>query len=326
MENPNFTAKLEVEHFCVSKGIKYRPRTLINLCINSENKRNSTAPSIMEEKNPATNLQLSETQLMILQARKNNLFNECAQLEKDIQEKRKSLSELKHLLSSTSNDCTSSSASKLAAGLAHEIRNPLTTIKGFIQLLKPELNAIGKEEFTEVVLEEINRANDLLSEFLTVFKPSTTVKRKVSVNNVINSMGKLFSSEATLKQIEFTSDVTGAEVNAFGDEKQLKQVLINLLKNAFEAVEDNGSEKGRVVSLTLRSFNESSEITVSDNGCGIEEQAMNKMFTPFYTTKQKGTGIGLVICKQIIEEHGGSLSVNSTPIGGTIFQIKLPLY
>ncbi|HAQ07978.1 MAG TPA: two-component sensor histidine kinase, partial [Bacillus bacterium] len=238
----------------------------------------------------------------------------------------KALCELNLLLSPATLNCTSSSASKLAAGLAHEIRNPLTTIKGFIQLLKPELQAIGKEEFTEVVLEEITRANDLLSEFLTVFKPAPPLKRNVSVNNLIHSMKKLFSSEATLKQIEFSSDVPVAEVNVFGVEKQLKQVLINLLKNAFEAVEENDRKKNRAVSLTLKSTNKDAEISINDNGCGIKEQVMNKMFTPFNTTKQKGTGIGLVICKQIIEEHGGSITVKSSPIGGTVFIIKLPLF
>lgn len=331
MENQYFIACLPTEldgnQYSFSKGILCSPPTLLNYRINCVHKRNSKEPSIPlpAEKCPTTNRQLTQHELILLQARKNNLIDECAQLEKQIQEKRESLGELKTLLSSSTIEFQSSAASKLAAGLAHEIRNPLTTVKGFIQLLKPDLQAIGKEEFTDVVLEEINRANDLLSEFLTLLKPAPTGKRKVSVNNVINSMEKLFTSEAILQNIQFSANVPVSEFYVFGNEKQLKQVFMNLLKNAFEAVEGNDRKKNGVISISLHSINSHAEISIQDNGSGIEEHEMKKMFTPFYTTKERGTGIGLVICKQIIEDHDGSLSVKSTPTGGTVFKVILPL-
>lgn len=266
-----------------------------------------------------------EAEQTMLLARKKKLRKECAKLDQQIQNKQQALNLLHNAVSQSMMEYQSISAGKLAAGLAHEIRNPLTTIKGFIQLLKPELSSIRTVELAEVALDEISRANDLLSEFLTLVKPGYSAKHMVCVNNLIRSMEKLFASEALLKQIGLEMRVPDEDLYILAEEKQLKQVLINLLKNAFEAiVEASPRQRGEISVLLLRQ-NEYVEISVRDNGIGIDEFSFEKLFTPFYTTKEKGTGIGLSISKQIIESHGGKMQVESERGVGTIFTVLLPM-
>jgi len=263
-----------------------------------------------------THLDLSD-----LKERKASLKQECDRLDKEILSKQQMIQQLNGKFETVINDYQASSASKLAAGLAHEIRNPLTTIKGFIQLLKPDLQNIGKTEFADVALEEINRVNGLLSEFLSIFKPGSSGKSKISLNSLSKTIGNLFASEALLKEIELTVNVPDDHVFVWADEKQLKQVALNLLKNAFEAIEESDVVHGEIM-IAVNMFDGYAELSVIDNGAGLAETEASKIFTPFYTTKENGTGIGLVICKQIIEEHGGRLKVRSE-FGRTRFSFEL---
>lgn len=241
-------------------------------------------------------------------------------LNQEILEKQQTLRMVEKALDSASRDFHSASTSRLATGLAHEIRNPLTTIKGFIQLLKPELQSLGKQEFADVALEELNRANSLLSEFLSVLKPNSSQKKALSINSLANSMLNLYSSEATLRNIEISADLPEEEFLVLADEYSIKQVMVNLLKNAIEAVE--GAEKSSIKMVVEKEEN-FVHFSVIDNGNGIEDFSLRKLFTPFYTTKEDGTGIGLAISKQIIEDHGGNINVTSEP-GRTVFTFTLP--
>ncbi|MEW8987012.1 MAG: ATP-binding protein, partial [Bacillus sp. (in: firmicutes)] len=230
---------------------------------------------------------------------------------------------LQQAIQTARSEVQAASASQLAAGLAHEIRNPLTTIKGFIQLLQPEILAVGKKDFADVALDEINRANSLLTEFLSVLKPgNNSKKKKISMNKLTESIVKLFSSESILKDIEIISTLPKEEVYVFADENGIKQVLVNLLKNAMEAVEGNHAAKAEI---TMTVIKRKGFVTVSviDNGSGIDEFTLEKIFTPFYTTKTAGTGIGLAISKEIIENHGGKMSVATEP-NKTTFKFALP--
>ncbi|MEH7442112.1 HAMP domain-containing sensor histidine kinase [Bacillus sp. JJ1122] len=267
-------------------------------------------------------IQQTNLDLFALKERKSSLEQECDRLDKEIHSKQQMLKQLNSKFGAVINDYQDASASKLAAGLAHEIRNPLTTIKGFIQLLKPEMQTIGKSEFADVALEEINRANGLLSEFLSIFKPGSSGKNKISLNSFTKAIINLFKSEALLKQIELMVKVPDVEVFVWADEKQLKQVALNLLKNAFEAIEESDVDRGEIA-IAVRKFNGFAKFSVIDNGAGLAKTEAEKLFTPFYTTKENGTGIGLVICKQIIEDHGGRLKVRSK-LGRTMFSFELP--
>ncbi|MBT2692419.1 ATP-binding protein [Bacillus sp. ISL-55] len=250
------------------------------------------------------------------------LENKNLKLEQEIIEKQQTLKNLQLAIQSATGDFQAASASHLAAGLAHEIRNPLTTIKGFIQLLQPELQAAGQQEFADVALDELNRANCLLTEFLSVLKPASSEKKKISVNKLAASMFKLFSSESILKDIEIDIELPDYELYVLADENAIKQVLINLLKNAIEAVEGNSGNKGSI-KLVVNEDAGVIHVSVLDNGTGIDEYSLKKIFTPFYTTKTDGTGMGLVISKQIIENHGGEMTVTTQPLK-TIFEFSLP--
>ncbi len=128
---------------------------------------------------------------------------------------------------------------QLAAGIAHEIRNPLTTVKGFIQLIKPYLSEIGKEEYAAIAIDEIDRANEIIYEFLNAAKPSQNKKQLISVNKLIKDIIILFESEAILKDLEMETIYHCEDAKLYIDIKQIKQVLVNIIKNAIEAIEEN---------------------------------------------------------------------------------------
>ncbi|CAM3789108.1 two-component system sensor histidine kinase NtrB [Mesobacillus thioparans] len=256
--------------------------------------------------------------------KKDELERELQNLNQEILEKQQTLKLLKEVINDMSREYQSISSSGLAAGLAHEIRNPLTTIKGFIQLLKPDLQSAGKQELADVALEEINRANSLLTEFLSVLRPNQDVKKRLSVNHLAKDMKNLFTSEAILKGIDFSVELAEDELFIMAEENSLKQVLVNFLKNAMEAVEGTGKNDGAIKMVVAKDEGFAS-IYVIDNGSGIDEACLEKIFTPFYTTKAEGTGIGLAISKQIIENHGGVVWVSSER-SKTIFKISFPLH
>ncbi|MGP7815884.1 ATP-binding protein [Niallia sp. 01092] len=214
---------------------------------------------------------------------------------------------------------------KLAAGIAHEIRNPLTTVKGFIQLIKPHLEEIKKERYAEIALEEIDRANDIIFDFLNASKPKENNWNFLSINTLIRDICTLFESESIMKNITMKLELTDHAPFIYFNEKQLKQVLVNIIKNAFEAIEESANKHTGII-LIRTSLNESNVfITIEDNGCGISDDGVKKLFNPFYTTKGEGTGIGLSVCKKIVEDYGGKLYAKSEGTIGTTFYVELPL-
>jgi len=210
---------------------------------------------------------------------------------------------------------------RTAVGFAHEIKNPITAVRGLLQLLaNPDLPAPKRTLYSEVAIEELDRANQLLNNMVYDNTPLSyqtleTIDIKAAVNKAMLSYEQAIQVKGIQLQANFMSSF-----KALLPKIQLSQVLVNLLKNAVEACSENGS-----ITITVSKDDNFGIISIKDNGCGISAEALDKLFTPFFTTKKHGTGIGLSICKSIIEEAQGCIKVHSILGEGTEFIVKLPL-
>ncbi|WP_168121021.1 ATP-binding protein [Paenibacillus sp. HB172176] len=237
----------------------------------------------------------------------------------------KDVSEYKHIEQSALQNDKLAMLGKIAAAIAHEIRNPLTSIRGFIQLLRPYLLEVGKEEYARIILTEIDRANDIIYEFLNSSKPSAPMKQSTSIQHLIKEVVMLTESESLLRNCEIGVESFQSEAIVSIDIKQVKQVILNLLKNALDAVEEVQAERRGKIDISLNSDGQYVEIKIRDNGKGMDKVTMSKLFDPFFTTKQAGTGLGLSVSYRIIRNHGGTIRVDSMVGSGTEFVIYLPL-
>ncbi|MDB4867635.1 MAG: domain S-box protein [Cohnella sp.] len=213
---------------------------------------------------------------------------------------------------------------KIAAAIAHEIRNPLTSIRGFIQLLHPYLQEIGKQDYARIILSEIDRANDIIYEFLNSSKPSAPMKQIVLVGLLLKEMILLSESEAHMRGCELNCEIFDPYLTVAIDVKQIKQVLLNVIKNAMDAIHEvEDSRRGRI-DVSARREGKYALISIRDNGKGMERATLNRLFDPFFTTKEEGTGLGLSVSYRIIRNHGGTIHVDSHLNEGTEFVIYLP--
>ncbi|MEH7526327.1 EAL domain-containing protein [Bacillus sp. JJ1503] len=207
---------------------------------------------------------------------------------------------------------------QLAAGIAHEIRNPLTAVKGFLQMMQQE---IDKAKYIDIMLSEIHDIEKVIKEFLTLAKPQAIQTLETDINDLIQKVVTLISTQAILKNIKIVQKINPELPLIYCDNYQIKQLLINILQNSIQAV-DNGGH------ITIRATWDGSEqikIRVIDKGCGISKDRMKRIFEPFYSTKEKGTGIGLMICHKIIQDHGGTIHIDSELNIGTTIDIVLPI-
>jgi len=206
---------------------------------------------------------------------------------------------------------------QLAAGVAHEIRNPLTSIKGFIQLLE---EGILKKEFFEVISKEFKQVEEIIEEFINLAKPKKIQLKKVNIKTILKEVETLLKPEANLKNVEiFLKDKQNLP-QIMCDPNQIKQVFINIIKNSIEAIPANGFVEIQV-SIEGKNF----LIEIIDNGIGLSEERVQKLGEPFYSNKEKGTGLGLMICFRIVREHNGSIKVKSKENEGTTVEIRLPI-
>lgn len=207
---------------------------------------------------------------------------------------------------------------ELAAGIAHEIRNPLTTIKGFVQLYKNEDRPL---EFTELLLTELERIETITSELLTLGKPQAIQMNRTNLRELLENTLELLSPQAHMNAIQFRANFEEHPFFVIGEKNQLKQVFLNILKNAMEAMKDGG-----VIDIKLQKGPRNEcLITFKDEGCGIPEELIPRLGEPFYSLKEKGTGLGLMICQKIIKQHHGTITYKSKVKEGTLVEIKLPL-
>lgn len=207
---------------------------------------------------------------------------------------------------------------ELAAGMAHEIRNPLTAIKGFVQLSK--IQNYNIQPWYEVIMGEITRVGELTAEFLQFSKPQASNMKSDSLRFCMTRVFSLCESEGASRGHSFTMDIPDDPTMVYMDRDKIIQVMINLIRNAFQAMETTGH-----VHFSLQLEGKTAIIEVQDTGKGIAESDIGKIFDPFYTTKEEGTGLGLSLCQKIVEDHGGSISVQSELEKGTVFTIRLPI-
>lgn len=210
---------------------------------------------------------------------------------------------------------------ELATGVAHEIRNPLTSIKGYTEFLASEENATDKKELFTIILDEIDRLNDIVEEFMMFSKPNAMKMKESNIVKVVANMVQFFELEASKKNIFISFASQKEEIIVSCDENKLKQVFINLIKNAMEAMPEGG-----YLSIEIEINHGYVELAFHDTGSGIPQEVINQLGEPFFTTKNQGTGLGLMISKHIIENHFGELKIESELNVGTTFIVQLPYY
>ncbi len=203
---------------------------------------------------------------------------------------------------------------QLAAGVAHEIRNPLTTLKGFLQLMKES----SDDFYLSVIQGELDRIEIITNEFLALAKPRAVKFSLTSLTGLLTSSVDFIKMESLKQGVDVCFSVQ--EVEIYCDSHQMKQVVLNVMKNALEAMPSGG-----LLSVELEKANGFAKISIKDNGSGIPPERMKHLGEPFYSTKEKGTGLGLMICQKIIKEHNGSLSIESNMNQGTTVSILLPI-
>ncbi len=215
---------------------------------------------------------------------------------------------------------------QLAAGLAHELRNPLMPMKMLVQKALARSDDVGmKRHQLEVIFEEIQRLETLISEFLDFARPQALEKRLIDLTTVVRQAIDLVAPRADVQQVEIRIDLPGEPLMALADPARLQQVLLNLLLNSLDAMPEAGVIE---VALARRWLpNEEGErivVRVSDSGRGIVPELLPRLFEPFVSTKPTGTGLGLTICHRIIEDHDGTLRAANRPEGGATFEVSLP--
>jgi len=208
---------------------------------------------------------------------------------------------------------------QMAAGIAHEIRNPLTAIKGFTQLLS-EHPAEEAEDYAEIILDELARIESIVGDLLVLAKPQASNLSNVDLISLVNGVVNLLNPQATLSDafIKVKTDTPNLYIECEPD--KIKQVLINLIQNSIEAMADGGE-----ILVAISQDTDLASIQVIDQGAGIPEDRLNKLGEPFYSTKEKGTGLGLMICQKIIKNHGGKINFTSIVDEGTTVTITLPI-
>ncbi|WP_312115793.1 PAS domain S-box protein [Brevibacillus reuszeri] len=207
---------------------------------------------------------------------------------------------------------------QMAAGVAHEIRNPLTSLKGFVQLLSRQSR--DNKEYYRIMLAELNRIEFIISEFLVLAKPHVVIQREHEIKQLLEHIVMLAETNAIMYNVEIETHYEQGMPLIPCEENQLKQVFLNLLKNAIEAMPGGGK-----VTVTAKIEGQMLLVAFADQGCGIPEERLGKLGEPFFTTKDKGTGLGLMVSYKIIATHGGTIRVRSKEGEGTTFEVRIPV-
>ncbi|MCM3571093.1 PAS domain S-box protein [Neobacillus mesonae] len=205
---------------------------------------------------------------------------------------------------------------EMAAGIAHEIRNPMTTVQGFLQIARESSERVSSE-IIDIMLEELARANSIISEFLNLAKNKISMKKKQNLNTILGALSPLIQAEA-LRSRKYVKLNLNECPDILLDEKEIRQLILNVALNGIDAMAPNGK-------LTIKTFVEKDKVIleIKDQGEGIPSEIMEKIGTPFFTTKEKGTGLGLAICFSVAKRHHAEIDIE-TGNEGTTFSVRFP--
>ncbi|KHF39980.1 sensor histidine kinase [Halalkalibacter okhensis] len=208
---------------------------------------------------------------------------------------------------------------ELAAGAAHEIRNPLAVIDGFVSLMNQSLSEADNNKFhMQLLMKELKRINSIIEELLLLTKPSAPVLNEILLEDAINEILPLIKQSVVSHKVEITTDLEPIPLQL--DTKQMKQVFHNLIRNSIEALGNQGK-----ISIYSKIVGDDYHVFIEDNGPGIPFEIQKVVFDPFLTSKENGTGLGLTIVQRIIDNHHGKIKLLSTSPKGTVFRMTLPM-
>lgn len=233
------------------------------------------------------------------------------------------LTELKQMEKQVRQQDKLAAVGQLAAGIAHEIRNPLASISGSIQLLVASPESLKDEDLKlmRIVLREIDRLNGLITEFLEFVRPDVQATESVMVGSVLQEVLEMVRFNKGLPQDVEQKVNLASKMPILGHRDKLKQAFLNIVINAYQAMTDTNE---KILNIQVYDESNSLKVVISDTGCGMDEKTLNRMFEPFLTTKPKGTGLGLAITHKVLESHGAKIWVDSKQGKGTDFYIEFP--
>jgi len=212
--------------------------------------------------------------------------------------------------------------SHLAASISHEVRNPLTASRGFIQMLSEETSEQKRKQYTEIALQELDRATEVINDYLTFAKPALDKEEKINVAEEIQHVINIITPLANMNSIRIKlSLLEDDQYVVKGERKKFQQCLINILKNGIESMEINGK-----LHVILTNNEDTIQIDIRDEGSGMTQEQIHRLGEPYFTTKEKGTGLGMMVSYSIINQMDGQITVVSEQGIGTCFSIKLPIY
>jgi PAS domain S-box-containing protein len=209
---------------------------------------------------------------------------------------------------------------QVAAGLAHELRNPLTTIKGFMQLIGAEQFPPQFRQYHQLILEEIDTTDKLLKNFLLITNPTAPQFQPLNSENLIHSAVQILYPSSLMNEVNLTVTVNSPVHPILGDEEQLLKALLAVIQNSIDASPINGQ-----INIFLGEYQDDLEIKIVDYGTGIPEDIREQIFDPFFTTRNEGTGLGLTIARRILLAHHGELVIDSESASGTTVLLRIPI-
>jgi two-component system, sporulation sensor kinase B len=209
--------------------------------------------------------------------------------------------------------------SQLAASVAHEIRNPMTTIKGFMQILKDENNLTDSQKmYVSLSLEELNRTQHIIDDFLSLARPNKQENETILVSKTLYDVIEFLRPYSMIGGVNYHLNIK-EDLQVIGDTNEFKQLMINLIKNAIEAMPEGG-----MLQISAHTSREETIIEIKDEGIGISNEQLSQLGQPYYSTKSKGTGLGLLISFDIVKRMGGKVNIESKINVGTTFTLSFP--